>query len=190
MSERLPAKREQTNNHEQHNESQEKLSLVEQLEKKANQAAEQSPPQDHELLTNKASEAAHSAHSFKDRLSSQSNAETNKSDAMPPAHELKSLTYERNVKRIQSRLNKPDAAMSKVSHNKYVDFVSSGVEKTLGRQYGLLGAGIVGFFGTLYLYRTAQSAGFAYSYFAIFGLFAIGYVLGELLSIVIRLIKR
>jgi hypothetical protein len=103
---------------------------------------------------------------------------------------LKNQTYDRSLQRIQSRLSKPEKALSKLIHRPIVDKVSAATGKTLVRPSGVLGGGLLALAGSSYLLISSNHFGFHYNYFVFFILFAIGFVLGTLAELIIKLARK
>ncbi len=104
--------------------------------------------------------------------------------------ELKELTFQRTLNRIQSRLKAPGRIFSKVTHQPIVDKASAIAASSVGRASGLLGAGLLGFIGSSLLLYAARRYGISYSYTSVIALFLIGYVIGALTELVYKSIKR
>lgn len=186
MSEKLRSNEQYTDKLEVSAEAESK-SLLKELERRAHEAAKN---QQEQLKTaqRESLEQTDSSVEIKAQLEQHGNPDIIEHQAAASSS-LKDITYSRSLRTIQARLSKPDKAMSKLMHTPAIDFVSQGLSKSVGRQYGLLGAGLAGFVGSSLLLWAAHTYGFEYSYFSVFGLFAIGYLLGILIEIGLKLKK-
>jgi hypothetical protein len=104
--------------------------------------------------------------------------------------ELKSQTYSRTLKRVQTRLSPSERTMSKVMHNKTVEKVSDGLGKTAARPSGVLGGGIVALLGSFILLYMAKKYGFEYNFAVFFVLMAAGFALGVLLEFTLFALRK
>ncbi len=122
-------------------------------------------------------------------------AEHQKHDEPPaPAgvinRDLKDLKYQRTLKSVQKELPRAERAFSKVIHNNAVDLISTGAEKTVARPSGLLVGSIFAFLGSSGFLWVCRHYGYEYN-FLLFALFFIGgFVLGLLLELIFRVVKR
>ena len=69
-------------------------------------------------------------------------------------------------------------------HNKAVNFISEGAAQTIG----FVVRRATSFLGSLWLLKSASDFGFEYNYFAVFALFAIGYTVGVVCELIVRVI--
>jgi hypothetical protein len=101
--------------------------------------------------------------------------------------ELKQITLRRELLQIQRKLAAPQRVLSRVIHQPVVRVVSEAAGQTVSRPSGLLGGGLVAFFGTTgYLYL-ARHIGFAYNYFVFLLLLGSGFVFGLGLELLVHL---
>lgn len=103
--------------------------------------------------------------------------------------ELKKASYERSLKRIQSRLPSAQRSFSRFIHKPVVEMISEPLAKTAARPSGVLGAGIFALAGNSWLLYLGKAYGFSYNLSAIFILIAVGFVFGIAAEFVIRFIK-
>lgn len=103
--------------------------------------------------------------------------------------ELKNASYERSLKRIQSKLPSAQRSFSRLIHKPVVEAVSEPLAKTVARPSGILGGGLFALIGNSWLLYLSKSYGFAYNFFTFFVLIAIGFALGIAAELIIRFIK-
>ena len=102
-------------------------------------------------------------------------------------NELKSVTFHRELKSIQNKLNPSERILSKAIHQPVIRVVSEAAGKTISRPSGLLGGGIMAFIGTsLYLF-IAKHYGFEYNNTVFLVMFSAGFLLGLVLELVIHI---
>lgn len=104
--------------------------------------------------------------------------------------ELKAITLRRELQMIRRKLPAPQRAFSKIVHQPVVRAISETASKTISRPSGLLGGGLVAFFGTSIYYYLAQHIGFTYNGFLFILLFVGGFVVGVALEFLIHLAIR
>ncbi len=101
--------------------------------------------------------------------------------------ELKQITLRRELQSIRRQLSAPQRTLSRVIHQPAVRVVSEAAGNTVSRPSGLLGGGLVAFFGTSgYLYL-AKHIGFTYNYFVFFLLLVGGFAVGLALEFMVYL---
>ena len=101
--------------------------------------------------------------------------------------ELKQITLRRELLNIQRKLPAPQRVLSRVIHQPAVRIVSQAAGQTVSRPSGLLGGGLLAFFGTTgYLYL-ARHIGFAYNYLVFLLLLGGGFILGLGLELLVHL---
>lgn len=106
------------------------------------------------------------------------------------SRELRSESYNRKLKQVQSKLSAPERSFSKLVHQRFVSGVSDAGAKTIARPAGILGGGIAALVGSVVLVYMTRHYGFAYNYLVFFMLFGIGYVAGLLVEILVKLFNR
>lgn len=104
--------------------------------------------------------------------------------------QLKVQNYNRTLSHIQSRLKGPEKGFSKVIHSNAVDKVSSLSAQTVARPLGLMVGGLFAFVGSLLVLLTAKHYGFNYNFSIFLLLFVGGYLLGTVLELFGKLLKR
>lgn len=105
-----------------------------------------------------------------------------------PTHvnrELKGITLKRELKQIQRKLPAGQRAFSKIVHQPVVRVVSETASKSVSRPSGLLGGGLVAFLGSSSYLYLAKHVGFTYNYFVFILLFALGFVVGLVLELIV-----
>jgi flagellar biosynthesis GTPase FlhF len=104
--------------------------------------------------------------------------------------ELKSMTAQRELKRIQRDLPRGQRTLSKVIHQPVIRNISEATGKTVTRPSGLLGGGVVAFVGTSsYLYLT-KHVGMQYNYTVMLALFIGGFLLGLGIELAVHFFLR
>lgn len=103
---------------------------------------------------------------------------------------LKQQSYKQTLTRIRQRLNGPEKAFSKFSHNKTVDRVSEGLAKTAARPSGILGGGIAALVGSTVVLYMAKKYGFEYNFSLFFLLLAGGFIVGILIELLAKLVAK
>jgi len=99
--------------------------------------------------------------------------------------ELKGITLKRELKNIQHKLPASQRALSKVVHQPVVRAVSETASKSVTRPSGLLGGGLVAFLGSCSYLYLAKHVGFTYNYFVFLLLFAVGFIVGLVLEVLV-----
>lgn len=120
-------------------------------------------------------------------------AESNQDTPAAPyfmKRELQAEGLKRTLARARARLSKPEQRLSKVIHQPVVDKVSELGARTVARPSGFLLGSFLAFLGSLSLLYTAKHYGFRYNYLTFIFLFVGGYVLGVLIELSWRLLRR
>lgn len=104
----------------------------------------------------------------------------------------KTRTYRMTMNRMQSQLSSPSRTFSKFIHAPFVEKTSTAVGSTVARPSGILGAGIAGFVGITFVMYFARKNGFeiSNSYTLVVVLFVGGWLLGLLLELIMRTIRK
>lgn len=120
----------------------------------------------------------------------QSSEVKDRDDSQRPANaDLRKITFKKEIKHIQRKLNKGDRLGSRIIHQPIIKNVSEVSAKTITRPSGLLGGGITAFLGTsIYLYLT-KHIGLKYNYSMFLFLLIAGFILGVLIEALIRLTR-
>jgi hypothetical protein len=100
---------------------------------------------------------------------------------------LKYVSRNQQLKNIQGNLSPRQKTLSKVIHQKAISTISEGASKTVTRPSGLLGGGILAFAGTLAYYYISRHAGLKFNYTIYVALFIIGFAVGIVGEIAIRI---
>ncbi len=99
--------------------------------------------------------------------------------------QIKDTAYRQTLRATQRKLPKNSRRFSKIVHNDVVNAVSEVGAKTVARPSGLLGGGIVAFFGSVIFLYYARHYGFRYNYLVLFLLFALGFVVGAIIEVLV-----
>ncbi len=92
-----------------------------------------------------------------------------------------------NLTNIRRNLNKKDKILSGFINNAAVEKISESASKTIARPSGFLGGAILAFIGSLSYLVFVKYVGINYNYLLFFGFFIIGFLIGILLELVIKL---
>jgi hypothetical protein len=104
--------------------------------------------------------------------------------------ELRQITLRRELQEVRHHLSAPQRVLSRLIHQPAVRAVSEVAGQTVSRPSGLLGGGLLAFFGTSgYLYL-AKHDRFSYNYLVFLVLLVGGFALGLILECVIYLATR
>lgn len=104
--------------------------------------------------------------------------------------DLKQSTFQKEMTYVRRKLTPTEKLASKVIHQPVVKTVSNVSSKTITRASGLLGGGLVAFLGTsVYLYLT-KDIGLKYNYSVFIVLLILGFAIGVVLELLVRLITR
>jgi hypothetical protein len=101
--------------------------------------------------------------------------------------ELKQITLRRELQQIRRQLGAPQRVLSRVIHQPAVRVASEAAGKTVSRPSGLLGGGLVAFFGTTSYLYLARHIGFRYNYLVFLLLLAGGFMVGLVLELMVHL---
>ena len=104
--------------------------------------------------------------------------------------ELKGMAYKRTLTRTQKSLPAPARAFSKVIHNPAVEAVSEIAAKTVARPSGILAGGIIAVIGSSIFLWAAKHYGYEYNFLLFALLFGGGFMLGLLLELIYRLVRK
>jgi seryl-tRNA synthetase len=100
--------------------------------------------------------------------------------------ELKKQSYEKTLKKVQSQLTPTQRALSKFMHNNKVETISEFGGKTIARPSGVLGGGLVAFFGSGTILYFARHYGYTYNYGVILLLYVVGFGIGVALELTVH----
>jgi hypothetical protein len=184
MSEQLPVNQERREQQPSPEDGRQQEKLKELLKK-----AEQAPDTQKERLPEIEQQAKEEAVSGKEYTIGEHDADKQPADARINS-DLKRMSFQRVVGRLQNRLPWPEKALSKAIHQPVVDKISSIGEKTVARPSGLLGGGICAFVGSSVFLWAAKHYGFTYNYLLFFLFFVGGFVLGMIIELCIHALRR
>ena len=108
----------------------------------------------------------------------------------PVNKDLKVITLNRELKRLQKQLPLAQRGLSKVVHQPVVRAVSEAGARTVSRPSGLLGGGVLAFVGSSSYLYLARHIGFEYNYFVFTLLFVSGFIVGLLLEFAVWALTR
>ncbi|HEY1064213.1 MAG TPA: hypothetical protein VGE30_02850, partial [Candidatus Saccharimonadales bacterium] len=103
---------------------------------------------------------------------------------------VKMFRMRRNLSHVQSRLKPAEKSFSKVIHQPLVRRVSESAAKTVTRPSGMLGGGILAFFGSVLYLVLSHRIGFTYNYAMFLCFFVGGFLLGVTLEYVAHWLRR
>ena len=125
-----------------------------------------------------------------DKLQASEAAAADHAPAAPPSSFIKKETAKQGLKSVQRQETKSERALSKVIHQPAVQATSEVAAKTISRPSGILGGGVVAFLGgSVYLYL-AYHIGFVYQPTVFLVLSLVGFVVGLVLELLIRLVVK
>lgn len=104
--------------------------------------------------------------------------------------QLKDMAYSRTMLRVQKHLSLPSRYFSKAIHSKVLDKPSELVGKTVARPSSMLGGALFAAIGTSLLLWTTKRYGYEYNYLAVILLFGIGMVLGLIIELAWKSLKK
>lgn len=156
------------------------------LEKQREAAAEHARKQEKNAeqvaeLRRHAEEQAKSKEDFK----ADQQEHTNRDLPLGSQKEIKDQAYRQTLRAAQRKLPKTTRRFSQIVHNDTVNAVSEVGAKTVARPSGLLGGSVIAFFGSVIFLYYARHYGFRYNYLVLFILFALGFVVGAMIELVI-----
>ena len=99
--------------------------------------------------------------------------------------QVKENAYRQTLRATQRKLPKASRRFSKLVHNDVVNAVSEAGAKTVARPSGLLGGSMFAFFGSVIFLYYAKHYGFRYNYLVLFILFALGFIAGAIIELLI-----
>ena len=186
MTEKAPdSKREELEqHHELLHDTPEKA--TEQMAHPERQTEEVKPQTDIEALSSQAE-----THAISREVSLRDDQESQRNEPLLGMQQhLKSSAYEKTMGKVQAQLKPVSRSFSKLIHKPAVDAVSDLGAKTVARPAGLLGGGIVALIGSGAILFMAKYYGFTYNFFVYVGLFAGGYIVGVLLELAMRHLRK
>ncbi|MDQ3123731.1 MAG: hypothetical protein M3Q14_03565 [bacterium] len=134
--------------------------------------------------------AEHEAEKHKTDLEHHTNLSHEAEKPMFINRELKSMAYQRTMKRVRRHLPLPARAFSKVIHQPAVEATSEAIGKTVARPSGVLAGGISAFIGSSIFLWISRHYGYEYNFLLFALLFAGGFFVGLLIEAVIRTLRR
>ena len=127
------------------------------------------------------------AQSIEDHKTTENVAEKNDTTYAPVNNELKEMSRERLLQRVQRQLPTSSKMLSKITHQPIVDTLSQVSEKTIARPSGLLGGSIAALFGSITLLYLSKHYGYSYNFLAFAAVFTIGFALGIATELALKL---
>ncbi len=150
------------------------------LAKNLENQVEQSPEARAEAIENARAEASKEALMSKERGGAE-----NKSGGEPTAATVRKVTkkqksaeYKKTMSAVQSQMNTPSRAFSKVIHNPVVEKTSEVVGSTIARPNAILAGSTTAFITVAIVYIIAKQYGYALSGFESIGAFIVGWLIG------------
>lgn len=102
--------------------------------------------------------------------------------------------YENNFKKTleqaQEELNTVERHFSKLTHSSFVEMLSSVFENSIARPIPMLTGAVIAFIGVLALYIIANEYGLALSGSETILIFAVGWLLGLIIDILVKRVFR
>ncbi len=110
-----------------------------------------------------------------------------KKDEVSPAYgfvnkDIKEMAYRRSVRLAAQQLPPLSRLFSKTIHLGFIDSLSELAAGSLGRSSGILGGGLVAFFGGLVYYYLTKSYGYEYNFLVFIMLLGLGFAAGWILE--------
>lgn len=126
----------------------------------------------------------------REQIAPSAESETTALGAASVGRDLKDLTFNRTLVRVRKHLKAPDKILSKLIHNPFIDKASEATSRTVARPSGFLGGGIMALIGTSILLYLTKKYGYEFNYLAFLLLFATGFMVGLLLEIIVKLLRK
>ncbi len=104
--------------------------------------------------------------------------------------ELKKQSLDRTLTRVRKQLSTPEKLLSRVTHQPVIDKLSDLGGQTVARPSGLLGGGLLALLGGAFILYLAKHYGFEYNFLAFSALFLTGYLLGLLVELALKLLRK
>ena len=174
-------------NHELEDHSQE---ILDDLAEKGHEAARQHDNEKAERIDEMRNEIANEAHGAEDVLIAHNEQERPAEAPSIVGKDLKEIKYKRTLQSVRKDLNAPEKVLSKVIHNPVVDAVSEVAEKTVARPSGFLSGSIFAFLGSSTFLYISKYYGYEYNFLLMALFFVGGFVLGLLIELLVRMLKR
>lgn len=103
----------------------------------------------------------------------------------------RSTSFKQTMTDVRAKLSKTEQRYSKVIHQPVIEKLSDAASKSIGRSSLLLGGFMATFIGSMVIYTNARTNGYGISNLTfLVVLFVIGAIIGLILEIVYRTIKR
>lgn len=150
------------------------------LAKNLENQAEQSPDARAEELEKARAEASHEALMSKERggAENKSGGEPSVSTVRKVTKKQKTVEYKKTMSAVQSQMNAPSRAFSKVIHNPVIEKTSEVVGSTIARPNAILAGSTTAFIAVAIVYIIAKQYGYVLSGFESIGAFIIGWLIG------------
>ena len=143
--------------------------------RESHETVDDKPEKSVESAKQEALEKASSAEKAKNRETKTSKEKRNDGPIPKAAREA---SFKSTMKQVQSEMNAPSRAFSKVIHNKAVDAVSSAVGNTIARPNAILSGSVFAFVLTLVVFLVARYYGYPLSGTETIASFTIGWMAG------------
>ncbi|HSX17817.1 MAG TPA: hypothetical protein VLE51_00460 [Candidatus Saccharimonadales bacterium] len=157
------------------------------VSKKEARVAEKQPAI--EDIRNKIAHEAVSTDTYEDYDSSPEEEDEQTAEEAFVNKEIKQMAYSRTLSRVRKQMSPTERSMSRLIHLPVVEELSETAAATVGRPSGLIGAGILAFFGSIIYYFTVKQAGYDYDFFVFLVLMAAGFAAGIFIELISRLVR-
>jgi hypothetical protein len=104
--------------------------------------------------------------------------------------QIKAQTYKITLSNVQKNLPKWQASFSKIIHQEKIESISEIGAKTIARPSGILTGSLIALMGGVLIVLVANRVGFSITPFVFIVLFAFGYLLGIVLELVFKSLKK
>jgi hypothetical protein len=185
MSERLPHSPEQHKGADKELEKRQQEALRE-LQEKAKES-EHEHQKNLEQIRERAELEAASSEKTKSELAP---SDKDEQKSLHINQELKSMAYQRTLKRARNKLPAPMRPLSAFMHQPAVEAVSELGAKTVARPSGILAGGICAFLGSAVVLWISRHYGYEYNFLLFALLFVGGFFVGLILELIIRTMRR
>ena len=104
--------------------------------------------------------------------------------------ELKTMAYQRTMKRIRRQLPAPARVLSSILHQPVIESTSEFASKTLARPSGILAGGIFAFIGSSVFLWASRHYGYEYNFLLFALLFVGGFFVGLIVEMLLRVLGK
>ena len=187
MSEKMPVSAEQARQNIENMPSPEHSKIEHHAEKHGEHSSESNNEKSlSEIRQNIAEKAAPTAETIKHA----SGSEKTKAPQTTIDNELKDMMFTRTLNRVQRQLSPGQRVFSKTIHSNVVEKASNIGEKTIARPIGIIFGGIFALLGSVFSAYLAKQFGMKYNPIVFCILFVGGYLIGSILELLYKLIRR